>query len=190
MMWFTADLHLGDDSIIRHMHRPFTSTAQMDSALIDAVNDLVRPDDILYVLGDFAYRCTAEQAAALRARIDCEHVHLIRGNHDVRWSDTPHSGVFETERDYAEIQPGYAKGHRLVLFHYPTLSWNGKARGAIHLHGHIHSAGPSYNERNREHGTLRYDVGVDANGYRPVSRDEVLAFFAGVGDRPGKAARV
>ena len=33
---------------------------------------------------------------------------------------------------------------------------------------------------NRQQGLYRYDVGVDANGFRPVSLDEVLAWFDGV----------
>ena len=49
-----------------------------------------------------------------------------------------------------QIAPGYAKGHRLVMSHYPMLSWNGKARGAIMLHGHIHSRGDRTNARNRD----------------------------------------
>ena len=82
-------------------------------------------------------------------------------------------------RDYLEIAPGYAKGHRLVLSHYPMLSWNGKARGAIMLHGHIHSRGDRTNARNRdrERPIFRYDVGLDANDYKPVSRDQILDFF-------------
>lgn len=35
-------------------------------------------------------------------------------------------------------------------------------------------------QRNRQRGILRYDVGVDANGYAPVSRDEILDFFRGI----------
>ena len=82
-------------------------------------------------------------------------------------------------RDYLEIAPGYAKGHRLVMSHYPMLSWNGKARGAIMLHGHIHSRGDRANARNRdrERPIFRYDVGLDANDYKPVSRDQILSFF-------------
>lgn len=52
-------------------------------------------------------------------------------------------------------------------------------RGSIQLHGHIHSR-PEYNERSRGRRLFRYDVGVDANGYRPVSIEEVMAFFDGV----------
>ena len=81
--------------------------------------------------------------------------------------------------DYLELKPGECHGTRMVLSHYPMLSWNGKRRGSIQLHGHIH-AGAAYNERNRRRGILRYDVGVDANGYAPVSRDEILDFFRGI----------
>lgn len=180
MMWFTADLHFGHSSILSKMNRPFETIERMNQGLIAAINERVAPSDSLYVLGDFAYQTTAENARRLREQIACEHVHLIRGNHDDSWSTGAGAGIFETEQDYLEIAPGYARGHKLVLFHYPIMSWNGKRRDAIALHGHVHSKGPINNERNRERGILRYDVGVDANSYAPVSLTEVLKFFEGV----------
>lgn len=45
------------------------------------------------------------------------------------------------------------------------------------LHGHIHSRGQEVNAANARAGILRYDVGVDANGYCPVSIEKVLGFF-------------
>lgn len=179
MMWFTADLHFGHSSILSKMNRPFETLERMNQGLIAAINERVAPSDSLYVLGDFAYQTTAENARRLREQIACEHVHLIRGNHDDSWSTGAGAGIFETEQDYLEIAPGYARGHKLVLFHYPIMSWNGKRRDAIALHGHVHSKGPTNNERNRERGILRYDVGVDANSYAPVSLTEVLKFFEG-----------
>ena len=44
------------------------------------------------------------------------------------------------------------------------------------LHGHIHSDG-SYNLSNREAGIKRYDVGVDANKYLPVSIKQIEEFM-------------
>lgn len=35
-------------------------------------------------------------------------------------------------------------------------------------------------EMNRMQGLYRYDVGVDANGYSPISMEEILAWFDGV----------
>ena len=45
------------------------------------------------------------------------------------------------------------------------------------LHGYIHSRGQEVNAANARAGILRYDVGVDANGYCPVSIEKVLGFF-------------
>ena len=100
------------------------------------------------------------EAVRLRERIECQNVTLICGNHDGDWEDPDAPHIWDEVRDYLEVAPGYAKGHRLVMSHYPMLSWNGKARGAIMLHGHIHSRGDRTNARNRdrERPIFRYDV--------------------------------
>lgn len=180
MMWFTADLHLGDTNILHDMERPFATVEEMNRTVIDNINECVGVEDTLYLLGDFTYRVPREQAVDLRERIACKHIVLIRGNHDADWGEGDESiEAFDDVRDYLEIAPGYARGHKLVLSHYPMLSWNGKARGAIMLHGHIHSRGDRTNARNRDRDrpVLRYDVGLDANGYKPVNRDQILTFF-------------
>ncbi|MCB5742485.1 MULTISPECIES: hypothetical protein [Veillonella] len=64
----------------------------------------------------------------------------------------------------------------IALMHYPILAWNRYRHGSMMLHGHIHSTG-EYNERNRVEGIRRYDVGVDANHFYPVSLDEIWEFF-------------
>lgn len=208
MIWFTADTHFGHSNILGGDQRPFDSIEQMNARLIAAINDRVSCRDTLYVLGDFSYRTTVAEALRLRERINCEHVRLIRGNHDKDWGllepparDVARNGrggakrgsgpaarpapaasadaPFEAVLDYLELKPGECHGTRMALSHYPMLSWNGKRRGSIQLHGHIH-ADRAYNERNRQRGIFRYDVGVDANGYAPVSRDEILDFFRGV----------
>lgn len=183
MIWFTADTHFGHANIIPAADRPFSSIDRMNSQLIASINDRVSMTDTLYVLGDFSYRITVEQAYALRRRINCRKVILVRGNHDKGWGEPGHPPAFSEVLDYAELKPGMCHGQRMCMLHYPMLSWNGKWRHAIHLHGHIH-AKPEYNLRNRDAGTLRYDVGVDANNYCPVSRDEILAFFKGVDPVP------
>lgn len=63
-----------------------------------------------------------------------------------------------------------------VLMHYPMLSWPNANRGSIQLHGHIHSYA-DYNLQNRKDGIRRYDVGVDANGFKPVAVKDVIDFF-------------
>lgn len=180
MMWFTADLHLGDTNILHDMDRPFGSVEEMNRKVIDAINECSGlRDDRLYILETLPIVCPWRRRCTCASASNARMMTLIRGNHDGDWEDPDVPQIWEDVRDYLEIAPGYAKGHRLVLSHYPMLSWNGKARGAIMLHGHIHSRGDRTNARNRdrERPIFRYDVGFDANDYKPVSRDQILGFF-------------
>lgn len=52
------------------------------------------------------------------------------------------------------------------------------------LHGHIHSDG-LYNLSNLEAGIKRYDVGVDANNYYPVSINKIENFFNSIMQEEG-----
>lgn len=167
-VYFTSDLHLGHKNIIKHCERPFESAEQMDQHIIANINTIVGQRDTLYILGDFTGPQTKRDGAiAYRKRIACKHVHLIQGNHDKDFRDTD---CFETDTYYQKLK---LAGRKIILFHYPIAEWDGKWRGAIHLHGHSHNK-LEYNQRNIEQGLLRFDVGVDANGFRPVSEEEIF----------------
>ena len=181
MIWFTSDLHLGHANILRHCpERPWETVDAMDRGLIANLNARVMPMDDLYVLGDFtAYGTKLEDVRRYRGRIRCRHVFLVRGNHDKRFQETGLDSPFDWERDYFELRDAEGK---TVLFHYPieVPSWRGSRHGSYMLHGHIHSVGPAYNERQRAQGVRRMDVGVDSHNMFPVSMREVVAFFEGV----------
>ena len=181
MIWFTADLHLGHESLATQK-RGFSSLEAMEHTIIQNINIKVAPTDTLYILGDFSYHCTVEHAHALRKKIVCRKVHLISGNHDKDWSRPEVAHTFVLEAPLMRMKT--EEGQMIVLCHYPLLSWEGMHRGSIMLHGHIHSgqeetAPGSYNTRMRNEGTLRYDVGVDANAMAQISLDEILAWFQG-----------
>lgn len=177
MIWFTSDTHFGHANVLNFTDRPFEGIAQMDRALVDSINDRVASTDDLYILGDFSYRMTALEAAALREKICCRKVHLLPGNHDKDWTHKDVAGTFIVEPPILRIN---IHGQKIVLSHYPMTEWQSMSHGSWHLHGHIHSAGSAYNELNRRQGLMRYDVGMDANGLAPVSLDEVRAWFGGV----------
>jgi calcineurin-like phosphoesterase family protein len=59
-VWFTADHHFGHENIIKFCNRPFASAQEMDEAMIERWNSVVKPDDKVYHLGDF----TLNNAAA------------------------------------------------------------------------------------------------------------------------------
>lgn len=53
--FLTADLHFSHRNIIRFCKRPFTDVNQMDQVLVNNWNDVVQPDDLVYVVGDFQF---------------------------------------------------------------------------------------------------------------------------------------
>lgn len=172
----TSDLHLNHANIISFTERPFDSVEEMNKALLDNFNNVLGVDDTLYILGDVAMgRDKSQTAASFLRQLKCKDVHLIQGNHDPKEHQYMLDAGFKSVSDYLEIPVSSKVG--AVLSHYPMLSWNGSCRGHLMLHGHIHSQGSSYNETNRENAIRRYDVGVDANDFCPVSLDEIVAFF-------------
>lgn len=196
MIYLTADLHLGHRSIVTIGEgRPFRSIDEHDRAIIANINDTVSVEDELWILGDVTRERGARSIACAMRRVNCRHVRLVLGNHD-REQACLESGAFESVARYEDTGVRLADGtwQRLVLFHYPVLDWDGMHRGSVMLHGHIHSRGLAegeepqgpvatehvhalhgYNEWCRRQGLRRYDVGVDANGYRPVSLAQVLS---------------
>lgn len=168
-VYFTSDLHLGHDNIIRFCNRPFCSVDDMNNRIIQKYNSVIHKNDLVYILGDLTYKISVDESNKLIEQLKGHKV-LIRGNHDLKYD----SSLFEEVLDYKEFNQNKIK---YVLMHYPLMEWNGSYKGrSIHLHGHIH-AQCEYNLDNRHHGILRYDIGVDANNYYPVPISYINDFF-------------
>lgn len=145
--FFTADCHFGHQNIIRHCNRPFGSAEEMDEILIQNWNNRVSPTDMVYHLGDFAFRPAEAVLKRLNGRI-----FLIQGNHDKQFQNLPQILFIK-------------KPVEIVLCHYPMLAWPKSHRGAMHFYGHVHGRIPP-TERS-------CDVGVDCWGYEPVTLEEI-----------------
>ena len=163
MIYFTSDLHLGHVSILKH-RSGFDDIETMNRVIMDGINSVVAPGDTLYLLGDITHRVSMEEANRLISNINGKKV-LLTGNHDGKYDPS----LFEDIEDYIELKHN---GRRYVLMHYPLVCWNHMKEGSIQLHGHIHSRA-DYNQYNHDQGRLQYDVGVDANGFLPVSVSQI-----------------
>lgn len=159
--WYTADLHLGHARIIEFCKRPFANTAEMNSRIIRNMQECVAHDDDLWILGDFAFgqRASDEDIENWFHQIPGRK-HLIIGNHDDEAVVTlPWTSV----ADMKEVED---EGQKIVLCHYPMITWNKARRGAIQLFGHVHD---------QWQGTRNsVNVGVDQWNFRPVQIGEVL----------------
>ena len=172
MIFFTSDLHFGHQNIIRICKRPFRDVQDMNESLIEKYNSIVSEEDTVYLIGDVAHKIGLPEAWKLLSSLHGHKV-LLLGNHDMQYDYELHNKqqlVFEDICDYKEIQKN---GITFCLMHYPMLSWRDSSKGNVMLHGHIHS-GLSYNAKNVNDGLRRFDVGVDANHYMPVSIERIL----------------
>ena len=51
--YFTSDTHFDDEFAIQYFNRPFQSVDEMNAAMVERWNDVVKNDDLVYHLGDF-----------------------------------------------------------------------------------------------------------------------------------------
>jgi calcineurin-like phosphoesterase family protein len=157
--FFTADCHFCHAGIIAMCNRPFSSIDEMNRALVAGWNAVVRPNDTIWCLGDFAHR--AVDPARLRHLFNSlsGEKHLVSGNHD---------GADTLALPWASVAPVAeitVEGQRIFASHYAHRAWPEQRRGAWQLFGHTHGrlSGSSQS----------LDVGVDCWGYCPASIPQI-----------------
>jgi calcineurin-like phosphoesterase family protein len=186
-LYFTSDTHYGHSNICRattrwseadNLTRDFKSLDEMNSVLVDRINDTVGQDDILIHLGDWSFG-GFENIKEFRDRIVCKNVHLVHGNHDhhIRREKGDIQQIFTSTQDYLHLDVRKPNGKlidkfSLICMHYPIASWNGMNDGVIHLHGHVHLP-PNL----RVNQGKAMDVGVDGNNLYPISLEEILSIM-------------
>lgn len=178
MIYFTSDSHFNHVNILSYCPRPWATVVEMNEALIQNWNQVVKPEDIVYHLGDFAMG-DRKQIPTILSRLN-GHIILVRGNHD-----TSKSLVYFPEvHDHLILE---MDGHRFEVSHNP-----GHLRQDCEfaLCGHVHNqwtkrdvgqtieADVSSDHRYQHPQIVPtipiYNVGVDVRGYRPRSLSEII----------------
>ncbi|MCG2643775.1 MULTISPECIES: metallophosphoesterase [Bradyrhizobium] len=152
------------DGIIRMCNRPFANGREMVEVMTEAYLSVVRADDDVIFLGDFAHRADPR---SLRKLFDSlpGRKHLVAGNHD---DDVTKSLGWEWVKDIAFLT---VESTKLVLCHYPMLSWPGSRKPTtLQLYGHHHGKLTGNNQS--------CDIGVDVFGFAPVKLSQIKAHLA------------
>lgn len=182
-IWLVADTHFNHRNILDTESgwgwRPFEDVEAMNETVIQSWNEVVHPGDRVYHLGDFQFTWERRDPADadIAKRLNGQ-IFLLEGNHD-RTDQWPDEMVqqfgFIRDRYHLKVENRGPSGDRLyvMLDHYPLRSWQGKLKGTLHCHGHVHGA---FDGRPLP-GTL--DVGIDnafdkIGTWRPFRLDEVL----------------
>lgn len=164
-IWYTSDTHFGHENVISFCARPFRHAGHMDGVLLENMWKVVRPDDHLWILGDFAFGSKASDSTYVEQifnQLPGAEQHLVIGNHDhettleLPWTSASH---------LSELRDG-PKSQRNTLCHYPMITWNHARRGALQLFGHVH---------NNWHGSRNsVNVGVDVWNFMPATYDDIV----------------
>lgn len=190
--WFTSDLHFGHRNIINYCRRPFHSVENMNKLLVMNWNELVRPDDTVYVLGDFAMG-QIQETLPLGRRLHGNKV-LVAGNHDRCWSGHGEKAkkwidVYRRDAGFEEVHTTLALeidglDRPVHLNHFPFTGDSHDVdryedsrpedRGQVLFHGHIHTGWKQCPDNPR-----MINVGVDVWGYTPVRVEHLVALVKG-----------
>jgi len=125
--WFTADTHFSHTNILRYCHRPFKNIEEHDYRLIQLWNSRVKPEDIVFHLGDFCFKEIQGKTAQYFLNQLNGKIIIIKGNHDSRGN-----GVKTCIQDI-RIRLG---GKNLLLIHRPEDV--GYTDVDLVLCGHVH----------------------------------------------------
>lgn len=179
-IFFTSDTHFNHANIIKYCMRPFADKDEMNEALINNWNSVVKKNDIVFHLGDFMFG-NMNRFWDFRSRLNGK-IYLIHGNHDYELMDKVNvDDGFEIVTSQLNI---VVNGQKIYLNHFPLLTFDGiyKEKPSWQLFGHVHSnkniPGTSADVKRLDYLLpMQYDVGVDNNNYRPISFDEVKSII-------------
>lgn len=170
MIYFTSDCHLFHKRILDYEEatRPFTSIEAMNEYIITIWNRTVKPEDEVYVLGDFIMG-DIKNVEYILSRLN-GHITLVRGNHDTPAKLEEYKRLGVEVKDIVYIP---YKGRFFIGCHFPMnneefINMVRKDNSeVVWLYGHIHSNAP----KGYVDGT--YHIGMDTNDLAPISIEQI-----------------
>ena len=129
--FFTADLHFGHNNVINFKNtdgtkaRDFATVQDMEDAMVQMHNEIVKPTDKVYMLGDIAFNARGLDKVKQMNGIKI----LVKGNHD-QLKLNKYVDVFKDVRG-CHVMNG------LVFTHIP-IHIDQLGRFGCNVHGHLH----------------------------------------------------
>ena len=172
-IFFTSDTHFCHQPEFLWGPRGFSNVEEMNEAIIERWNKVVKPEDIVYHLGDTMLNDN-EKGIECFKRLNGQ-IFIIWGNHDTQ---NRTNALFEECR-HKLLGGWYAfvikhGKHSIYLSHYPTLTSNFDDKHfnqhVINLHGHTHQQKNWLDPNN----PFMYHVGLDSHNCTPVHIDEIM----------------
>lgn len=169
-IWYTSDWHFCHDKDFIWKERGFSSVDEMNEAIVERHNSIVKPDDIVYCLGD-CIMGNAENGIKYLKALNGQ-IFLIKGNHDTPKKISDYINSCDNVNHIgSSLERNISKNFKFFLCHYPVITLNGKdINKVISIHGHTHSK-DKFEYTNQ---FLSYNVAMDAHNCYPVSEETII----------------
>lgn len=159
--WVISDTHFGHAGICKFTHhdtgvkiRPWDDVEEMNEDMIRMWNEVVKPGDRVYHLGDVVME---KKYLPIMSRLNGKKV-LMLGNHDC-FSAKEYLKYFEDVR-------GYTIYEKVIMSHIPVHP-DIKERWKMNIHGHLHT--------NAIDDPWYQNVSVEQIGFKPILLEEVMS---------------
>lgn len=162
--YLIADSHWGHVKMIEYCNRP----ADFDRIIINQWRNTVRPQDVVFHLGDVIWG-NQDELIHIMKQLPGTKI-LIRGNHDRNHSDN----WFIKTGFAVVVEKVQVSG--IVLSHFPViLSEEEIERGIINVHGHFHNNPPHEWEKEQKKKITKnhYILVLENVGYMPISLESI-----------------
>jgi calcineurin-like phosphoesterase family protein len=161
-IFFTSNQQFGRPNAISIYNRPFENVELMNNHLIENWNSVVGSNDIVYVLGNFAWDPnTAEQVIS---KLNGTLI-MVEGEYDQSIVDLKNRKLLP--KNSAIIEPIFASHlEQLSISYWPMHEWPGKSIGYYHFHGYPDKAYKT------DHTKKIVNVSCDFWGYKPFSLEK------------------
>lgn len=165
-IWLVSDTHFGHAMLVEEGHREFN----YEQKVIDNIKAVVKPDDLLINLGDFAFKDPDHLWAKEWDTIDCKKM-LVLGNHDKRtltyYMEHFHTVVHTFTMMYAS---------KYILFsHKPKCA----DKYSMNIFGHFHNGNHHLSEPALTEvlGAKHCMLSLEATKMRPVELGWLMGKF-------------
>ena len=168
-VFVTSDCHFGHDRDFIWKARGFASIEEMNETIVSNWNNVVSPEDEVYLLGDVMLGGTEniEYVKRLNGKL-----HIVLGNHDTSTRRKLYSAC-ENVVEVSLANTLKYKKYNFFLTHYPCITTNGAVESlkqvVINLFGHTHQTSNFYEDI-----PWIYHVGMDSHDCRPVNLDDAI----------------
>jgi calcineurin-like phosphoesterase family protein len=175
--WACSDFHLQHYNIINYCSRPFKKLEEMDEKIIRNVNERVKPNDIVYFLGDYCFRNSPGgkkgegetlKAEVWQKRFNGQWIYLA-GNHD-------RNNSLKTLNHRLIIKFG---GMYVGMTHKPddVIIEDEQHYYPLNLVGHVHKSWVTKEISKNGKYSLLINCSVDVHNFYPINFDEIKAIW-------------